>query len=80
MYFVYFIKSVNYPNKLYIGYTKDIKIRLEEHNQGNSLHTSKYKPWELVNCVGFKSKQKALEFERYVKSGSGRAFAKRHLL
>jgi putative endonuclease len=52
--------------------------RLEEHNSGTSVHAGKYRPWKLVVSVGFADPAKATEFERYLKSGSGRAFAKRH--
>jgi putative endonuclease len=52
---------------------------MEAHNEGRSAHTSKYKPWKLVTYMAFSNESKALEFERYLKSGSGHAFAKRHL-
>jgi predicted GIY-YIG superfamily endonuclease len=79
MYFVYILKSTDY-NQIYTGYTSNLRGRLVNHNNGSSRHTSKYKPWELVVCIGFRSKISALEFERYLKSGSGIAFARRHLL
>lgn len=50
------------------------------HNTGGSPHTAKYKPWELVSSISFESKSKAIEFEQYLKSGSGRAFIKKRLL
>ena len=49
-----------------------------QHNAGYSIHTAKYKSWELVNYFAFSSKDAALEFEQYLKTGSGHAFAKRH--
>lgn len=67
------------PDKIYIGYTTHLSKRLKEHNAGNSMHTSKYKPWELVTYIGFNNQTKAIEFERYLKSGSGNAFALKRL-
>jgi len=59
------------------GATADLKRRLPEHNAGKSTHTAKFKPWELIWCCAFPDKYKALEFEKYLKSHSGRAFAKK---
>ena len=78
MSYVYLIQSIPFPNQRYIGLTSDIKGRMEAHNEGRSAHTSKYKPWKLVTYMAFSSESKALEFERYLKSGSGHAFANRH--
>lgn len=75
MYFVYFLKSIPFPEKTYIGCSQDVNARLKEHNSGNFFHTSKYMPWELVVSIGFKDKSKAVAFEQYLKSGSGNAFA-----
>lgn len=79
MHYVYLIRSINFPEQTYTGYTTDITQRLDDHNSGKSVHTQKYRPWEMVSYVAFSSKEKALDFERYLKSGSGRAFAARHL-
>ena len=74
--------SVNDPNdttELPINqFTEDVLKRLEAHNHGQSSHTSKYKPWKLFNYFAFESEVKAKAFEKYLKSGSGRAFAKKH--
>ncbi|MGE9745576.1 GIY-YIG nuclease family protein [Bdellovibrio bacteriovorus] len=75
--YVYSIKSINHP-KFYIGITADPKQRLADHNNGKSPHTSKYKPWKMAVCVWFADEQKAKDFEKYLKSGSGRAFSARH--
>jgi predicted GIY-YIG superfamily endonuclease len=64
---------------MYVGYTKDLKNRLQEHNSGECVHTAKYKPWKLCTYLYFDNQEKALAFENYLKSGSGRSFAKRHL-
>ncbi|HBP89083.1 MAG TPA: excinuclease ABC subunit C [Nitrospiraceae bacterium] len=79
MKYVYFIRSESHPNQSYIGITSDLKRRLAVHNSGGSFHTSKFMPWKLVTYMGFSDVSKALEFERYLKTGSGRAFAKKRL-
>jgi len=79
MYYVYILKSVNY-NQVYTGFTKDIETRLKHHNDGKSPHTSKYKPWKLVITFTFDSEIKARDFEKYLKTGSGIAFSRKHFL
>ena len=79
MHYVYLIQSVSYKDQRYIGITKDLKARLKAHNAGRSHHTAMYKPWNLITYLDFSDKAKALEFERYLKSGSGRAFANKRL-
>jgi putative endonuclease len=79
MFYVYLLKSLKDPNKTYVGFTADIKERVQKHNEGGSVYTSDYKPWKLVSFVGFDDEAKGLEFEKYIKSGSGYAFAKKRL-
>ncbi len=79
MYFVYLIKSINYPEQKYVGYTTNLKSRLETHNSGGSPHTAKYRPWKLYSFVAFGDKYRALEFERYLKSHAGKAFSNKRL-
>ena len=79
MHYVYLIESTQRSTQRYVGLTADLKQRLEDHNAGKSAHTSKFKPWRLVTYVAFSDKMKAESFERYLKSGSGHAFAKRRL-
>ena len=74
-YYVYLIRSIKYPQATYVGYTTNIKQRLETHNSGGSVHTKKDRPWELVVCTAFKNMECAKQFENYLKSQSGRAFA-----
>ena len=78
MYYVYVIESENEPARHYVGAPADLERRLGEHNAGKSIHTNKYKPWKLLVSIGFSDHAKALRFESYLKSGSGRAFAKKH--
>ncbi len=79
MRYVYLLESVGVPGTRYVGVTSDLRRRLADHNGGKSPHTSKFMPWQLVSYVAFASSDKALEFERYLKSGSGHAFANKHL-
>ncbi|MCX5922232.1 MAG: GIY-YIG nuclease family protein [Candidatus Dependentiae bacterium] len=78
-FYVYMIRSINIPETFYVGYTTNIEERLETHNSGGSIHTRKDRPWELVICMMFKDMDRAKQFEHYLKSQSGRAFAKKRL-
>jgi len=77
--YVYVLQSLSHPNQVYTGITADLKQRLAEHNAGRVPHTSKFIPREIRAATAFKSKERAVAFERYLKSGSGRAFLHRHL-
>jgi len=79
MKYVYLLQSISYPNQRYIGLTSNVDDRLKAHNKGKSPHTAKFKPWKLVTYLAFSSESKAAEFEQYLKSGSGRAFANKRL-
>lgn len=76
--FVYIIKSLATPDQYYVGVTSDPALRLQAHNAGLTSHTSKHRPWRTLVCIEFDEEQPALEFERYLKTGSGREFARRH--
>ena len=77
-YYVYILQSKKDREKYYTGYTENIKERLKKHNEGGSPFTSHYKPWELKNFFCFVDKEKAIAFEKYLKTHSGRAFSKKH--
>jgi len=79
MYYVYLLQSEAVVCQRYVGVTSDLKQRITEHNAGKSPHTSKYVPWKLVTYVAFSDERKAETFERYLKSGSGHAFARKRL-
>ena len=79
MHYVYLLRSLAKPTQRYIGSPEDLRQRLAEHNEGKSAHTAQYRPWSLVTYVAFSQKDQALMFERYLKVGSGHAFARRHL-
>ena len=78
MMYVYILQSVSNPERFYDGITGDLKLRLNQHNAGEVFHTSKYGPWKIKNYFAFEDHKKAYAFEKYLKSGSGRAFVKRH--
>ena len=75
---VYTLQSKTSPGRYYTGITDDLKARLATHNRGEVKHTSKFRPWRIDTAHYFREEVKARAFERYLKSGSGRAFAKRH--
>ena len=77
--FVYILQSTNHPEQFYTGLCLDVEHRLAAHNAGQSPHTAKYKPWKLLSFHWFERSETAAAFERYLKSGSGRAFAAKHL-
>ena len=77
-YYVYLIK--NPKNTIYTGYTTDLENRMKQHNKDLSGYTKGKGPWELVWYAGFEKEAVALEFERYLKSGSGFAFARKRFL
>lgn len=78
-YYVYILQSEKTPQRFYTGYTENLESRLKSHNLGQVPHTSKYKPWRVKTAIAFTDRQRALDFERYLKSPSGRAFAKKRL-
>jgi putative endonuclease len=79
MKYVYLLQSIPFPEKRYIGLTSNLENRLNAHNGGQSPHTAKFKPWKLVSYVAFSNESNTVAFEEYLKSGSGRAFAKKRL-
>src|SRR5215831_9538439 len=76
--FVYMLRSDSDPSRHYVGITNDLQARLDWHNHGPAGHTRNGRPWSLVVAMEFSSERDAVTFEKYLKSGSGRAFAKRH--
>ncbi|MCJ7543437.1 MAG: GIY-YIG nuclease family protein [Phycisphaerae bacterium] len=76
--YVYVLGSLTDPRRLYVGLTKDLRGRLRGHNAGQVTHTSKFRPWQTETAIAFRLKPRAVAFEKYLKSHSGRAFAKKH--
>jgi putative endonuclease len=77
MKYVYILESLDSLH-FYVGITDDLRARLAKHNAGEEPHTSKYRPWRMRTYFAFSDEARAVAFERYLKSGSGRAFAKKH--
>jgi len=75
---VYLFESLSDSGKRYIGSTRNVRRRVAEHNAGKSPHTAEHVPWKLVVAIDFDDDTKADAFERYLKQGSGHAFANRH--
>ncbi|MCA9353534.1 GIY-YIG nuclease family protein [Candidatus Nomurabacteria bacterium] len=78
MYYVYILKNKESKER-YVGFTRDLKSRLKSHNH-KTVKTTKSGDFELIFYSAFKDKNKALDFEKYLKHGSGFAFANRHLI
>ncbi len=76
--YVYRLRSATDPDQVYTGLTDNLNARIRKHNAGGVPHTSKYRPWVLESAHAFRSREKAAGFEKYLKSGSGREFARRH--
>jgi putative endonuclease len=76
--FVYLIRSVADPTRHYVGLTWDVGSRLHSHNQGQSPHTARYRPWRLVVYLAFASTDTAARFAKHMKSTAGRAMAEQH--
>ena len=78
MYYTYILESLARPEERYIGHSSDLRQRLDEHNAGQCRHTAKYGPWKLRVYIAFETLIQAERFEKYLKTGSGHAFANRH--
>ncbi len=76
--FVYILRSEADPRRHYVGVTSDVAQRMQWHNAGLSGHTRAYRPWAIVVSIEFPTEHQAILFEKYLKTGSGRAFATRH--
>ena len=77
--YVYILRSESDQLRHYVGSTENLEARLTAHNAGKVHHTSNHIPWQIETAVAFRDREKASAFERYLKSGSGREFARRHL-
>jgi predicted GIY-YIG superfamily endonuclease len=75
---VYVLRSVHNRGRYYVGVTQDVERRLAQHNGGLSVHTSRWRPWQLVVSIEFADPVRARAFEGYLKTGSGRAFCRAH--
>ena len=80
MFYAYILRSEQNPERFYYGFSSDLKKRLKVHNQGGNISTKTGLPWTLAWYGGFESESAAIEFERYLKTASGKAFARKRLL
>ena len=77
--FVYVLRNDETPPRYYTGLTSDVATRHAAHNAGRCSYTAKHRTWSIDVVIEFADERRAVAFERYLKSGSGVAFAKRHL-
>ena len=77
--YVYILEAKRDPARHYVGLTDELADRLARHNRGEVKHTASGRPWRLKSAVAFRLRERAAAFERYLKTGSGRAFARRRL-
>jgi predicted GIY-YIG superfamily endonuclease len=80
MHFVYIIVSVAHPERYYVGLTRNIRRRLDHHNKGFVCSTAPFRPWRLRSAICFIKRNRASEFEHYLKTGAGIAFLRKRLL
>jgi putative endonuclease len=78
-FYVYILQSKVSEGHFYCGCTEDLPARLKKHNIGDVPHTAKFRPWRIKTAIAFTEQEQAVKFERYLKSSSGRAFAKKRL-
>jgi len=79
MFYVYMLRSQKDPTKTYVGFTTDLCERLKTHNQHGNVSTASNTPWVIETYLAFSDKKQALEFEKYLKSHSGKAFSSKRL-
>ena len=77
--YVYTLESLGDCEHFYVGLTDDLATRLAKHNAGGVPHTAKHRPWRIKTAVACRDRARASDFERYLKSPSGRAFAICHV-
>ena len=77
--YVYILRSKAELNRHYTGLTNNLRRRIQEHNSGNVNHTAKFRPWALKTAIAFEDAKRARAFEEFLKSGSGRTFARERL-
>ena len=79
MFYVYILQSQK-DKSYYTGFTENLDQRLKDHNSGSADYSKSKAPFELVWHCAFKNKKKAMDFGKYLKQGSGFAFAKKRLV
>ena len=75
IYTVYILFSEEH-NKHYVGFTSNLELRLKSHNELGKEWTARYRPWKLIYTKAFAAKSEAMQYEKWLKTGSGRDFIK----
>jgi predicted GIY-YIG superfamily endonuclease len=78
-FYVYILQSESDAGCFYVGLTDNLRARLKKHNKGDAPHTSKFRPWKIKTAIAFTDRERASQFEGYLKTASGRAFTKKRL-
>jgi predicted GIY-YIG superfamily endonuclease len=78
MEFVYILKCND--GTYYTGHTNNLEERMKRHNKGENTYTKPRRPVEIITYLAFSDKYKAFAFEKYLKSGSGKAFCQKRLV
>ena len=76
MFYVYVLQSLKYPDKIYIGYTTDLRERFSLHQKGLVQSTKPYRPWKLIFYEAYISKVDAKSREKYFKTAKGKRVLK----
>lgn len=76
MFYVYYLNSIKYSDKFYVGYTKDLRKRFERHNNKEVKSTKSYVPWKLIFYESYLSQKDAKRREKYLKTTVGRRILK----
>jgi putative endonuclease len=71
-FYTYILQSISDPAQFYVGSTEDLHARLKKHNAGEVPHSAKYRPWQIKTAIAFTALERARQFERYLKTASGR--------
>jgi putative endonuclease len=77
-FYVYILQSIK-NKRLYIGYTKDLRKRLKEHNNGLNFSTKPYTPWQVIHYEAYLNEKDAKRREKYLKTNQGSRLLKRML-
>jgi predicted GIY-YIG superfamily endonuclease len=78
--YVYILRSKKDKSIIYTGITRNLSKRLDKHNEGGNISTKRSIPWYIETCIAFRNEEKARAYEKYLKSGSGKAFLKKRLI
>ncbi len=78
MFYTYVLKSLVYQ-KFYTGHTDNLDRRLKQHNNGYTIYSKRYRPWQNVYCEQFNSEEESIKREKYFKSAVGRRWLKKYI-